>query len=324
MDITQKTDNPVSEAADVSTDVSPGLSPKAREFLILTFGISWTSALLAYLVGVQYGTMLSIAVIMISFMWAPGWTAIIVSVRHGERVRDLCLLRRGRLSWVVVAWLTPTVLVALTIFFGTLIPGVSLSTDFALYLADVGMTAEQVEIAMAQLQRVPVPPLLLFLAQGLLAGVTVNALAALGEELGWRGLLLNEMAPAGFWRGSFFIGAVWGVWHAPIILQGHNFPDNPWLGVVMMTVTTTAVAPVYTYLTLRARTVLAATVLHGAFNGLAALSLVYLSGGTQLLIGPMGVAGTAAALAATGLCVAHDRYVAKERCILPGPLKLQL
>lgn len=53
-------------------------------------------------------------------------------------------------------------------------------------------------------------------------GATVNAVFAFGEEFGWRGYLLWELAPWGFWRASFAIGVVWGLWHAPIIVAGYR------------------------------------------------------------------------------------------------------
>ena len=42
--------------------------------------------------------------------------------------------------------------------------------------------------------------------EDLIAGVTVNAVAGFGEELGWRGFLQKELAFLGFWRSSLLIG----------------------------------------------------------------------------------------------------------------------
>ncbi len=51
----------------------------------------------------------------------------------------------------------------------------------------------------------PVNPFWLAVIQGLVGGVTINAIAGFGEELGWRGLLSKELHPAGFWRSSLLI-----------------------------------------------------------------------------------------------------------------------
>ena len=39
----------------------------------------------------------------------------------------------------------------------------------------------------------PVPPFWIAIVQALIAGITINALAGFGDELGWRGLMLNEL-----------------------------------------------------------------------------------------------------------------------------------
>jgi membrane protease YdiL (CAAX protease family) len=209
-----------------------------------------------------------------------------------------------------------------TIGIGTLLPGVTITTDYAAFLRGLGLPDAQIEASLATLETIPVPVPVFFVLQGLVAGLTINALAALGEELGWRGLLLRELSPLGFWRVSLLTGLVWGIWHAPLIVQGHNFPDAPDVGIVVMTVWTITVTPVFTYLAVRARSVLAPTLLHGSFNAVASLSLVYLTGAGALFVGPVGVAGIGAGLVATAACVLHDRYVAATRVTTGGQLPL--
>ena len=294
---------------------------KVGAFLALAFGISWTSAGALYVAGVELQTITGTVLVVALFMWAPAVAAILVQYRAAGSIRDGCGLHIGRIRWVAVAWLAPLVLVAATIGVGALLSGVSVTTDYGAHLLDLGLPQPQVDEAVAQLEAFPGPPALLFAVQGLGAGLTINALAALGEELGWRGLLLEELSPLGFWKVSVLTGAVWGLWHAPIILQGHNFPEAPVVGVFVMTVATVAVSPVYTYLTVRAESVLAATFFHGSFNGLGALSVVYLAGAGNLLTAPVGVAGIGAALVVTSVCVAHDRIVADESVTTGEPLR---
>jgi len=283
---------------------------KVAEFLAVAFGVSWTSAALVYASGVEYGTLTSTALVVVFFMWAPAFAAVVVQLRRGESVRAGCGLFRGRLRWTAFAWLAPVALVVLTIAVGVIFPSISFSTDYTAFLAEAGLTDEQIEESLAVLDAFPVPPVVLFVVQALVAGATINAAAAVGEELGWRGLLLNELAPLGFWKLSAFTGVVWGVWHAPIVLQGHNFPEAPFVGVAVMTVWTVAVSPVFTYLTLRARSVLAATFFHGTFNASAGFSLLYLTGEGTVFVSPVGIAGIGAAVLATMACVVHDRHVA--------------
>ena len=292
---------------------------KVGEFLALAFGLSWAVAAGLVLAGVEIGTLEWTFFLLVGFMWAPAIAAIVVQWRRGASVRTTCGLAVGRLGWVGLAWVTPVALLAGTVAIATTLPGVSFTTDYGAFLLEAGLPPEAVEEAVAELEALPVPPAVLFVVQGLVVGLTINAVAALGEELGWRGLLLSELAPMGFWKLSILTGAVWGVWHAPIVLQGYNFPDAPVAGVAVMTGWTIVASPAYTYLTVRARSVLAATFLHGSFNGLAGLSLVYLEGST-LLTTPVGVAGIGAALLLTAACVAHDRLGADVPITTGGPL----
>jgi hypothetical protein len=80
-----------------------------------------------------------------------------------------------------------------------------------------------------------------------------------------------------------------------------------------MTGWTVAASPLFTYLAVRAQSVLVAPLLHGSFNAVASLSLVYLTGASALLVGPVGIAGIGAGLLTTAACVVHDRYVAVDR-----------
>lgn len=303
------------------TDESTVRRRTVLAFLAVAFGLSWTSAAALAVADVDLGSLRGTVLLVATYMWAPAVAAVLVRARAGEPIRAGCGLRRGRLRWSGVAWLAPVVLLGLTVAIGAALPGVSITTDYGAALRGLGVPEAQVEASLAALRAIPVPAPVFLVAQGLVAGLTINAVAALGEELGWRGLLLRELSPLGFWRVSLFTGFVWGIWHAPLVLQGHNFPASPAAGVVVMTLWTVAVTPVFTYLTVRARSVLAPTLLHGSFNAVASLSLVYLAGAGALLVGPVGVAGIGAGLVATAVCVVHDRRVATASVTTGRPLQ---
>jgi membrane protease YdiL (CAAX protease family) len=146
-------------------------------------------------------------------MWAPAIAALVTQLWSGDPIRTGCGLVRGRLRWSALAWLTPVGLLGVTIGIGTLLPDVTITTDYAPFLRGLGLPEAQIEASLAALEAVPIPVPVFFVLQGLVAGLTINALAALGEELGWRGLLLRELSPPGFWRVSLLTGLVWGIWH---------------------------------------------------------------------------------------------------------------
>lgn len=112
-----------------------------------------------------------------------------------------------------------------------------------------------------------------------------------GEELGWRGFLQREWASLGFWKSSWLVGLVWGLWHIPFLLHGHNFPGHTYLGVLVMTAWTVLFAPLITYIRYRANSVIAAAVMHGTLNGTAMAPMLVLREGDTLTVGVMGLAG---------------------------------
>src|SRR5262245_43019835 len=191
--------------------------------------------------------------------------------------------------WFLVAWLLPFLIPVATFGVALLFPGVTFSPDkqdnfryLLLKPEQFGIEIETNRFAWA---------VLLTLLQGLVVGITVGALAGFGEELGWRGFLQRELAELGFWKASAIIGLVWGFWHAPLIVQGLNYPDHPWAGVFLTTVLAVLLAPLFSYICLKADSVVAAAIFHGSFNALAALRPLGLEGGNDLLVGETGLAG---------------------------------
>lgn len=174
-----------------------------------------------------------------------------------------------------------------------LFPGVSFSWGMEDLYAKIGnnLSPEQIAVMKQQAAALPLHPFFLSLIQALIAGITINAFFGFGEELGWRGLLQQETARLGFWRSAFLIGLVWGVWHAPIIIQGYNYPQFPVAGLLLMTVWTMLLAPIFSYVRLRAGSVIAAAIIHGSLNASVGLSFMLIKGGNDLLTGEMGLAG---------------------------------
>lgn len=125
----------------------------------------------------------------------------------------------------------------------------------------------------------------------IIAGPTLNAIPALGEELGWRGFLFQELKPLGFWTSSLITGVVWGIWHLPLIINGFNYPETPVAGIFMMVLFTVLLSPIFTHIRERSNTVLVPAVFHGTINTIAGLSLVFLPGASRIVVGINGLAG---------------------------------
>lgn len=145
----------------------------------------------------------------------------------------------------------------------------------------------------AQASTLPSVPVLYLIAVvgGLVAGFTVNGLFAFGEEYGWRGVLMDELAPLGRVRANVLTGVLWGVWHAPIILLGYNCGVHRLGGVVMMC----AWLIPFSFLLYRLReycgSVLPAAIVHGAFNGCEGFFVMFVASGDRLVSAPVGMIG---------------------------------
>jgi CAAX protease family protein len=271
------------------------LSKKALLFLALAYALAWTLGLGFFALGGRLDSGAFVAMAL-AYMFAPATAAIITqTLIWKEPLRELGF-RNPRLPGLALAWLLPVLLVMVALAFSLALPGVSWAKGLdALGVAMAGkLPPEQAAEALKHLEHsfLAKPGVLLLVSffQVLTAGPTINAVAALGEELGWRGLLLRELEPLGFWRSSFVIGFFWGLWHLPLIVAGYNYPGHPVAGPIMMTALTVLLSPLLGYVRWRAQSVFAAAVFHGTFNAAATL-MIFLKGGTPLTIGVTGVIG---------------------------------
>jgi membrane protease YdiL (CAAX protease family) len=278
-------------------------SPSPRTPLILAWiaaagGGSTAAGLVLWLAGDALGDVGRVVVTALT-MFTPLLATLLVQRLSGER-----LLRgvgaRPRLSrWLLVASALGLAVALGATAVGFLLPGVQLDSGVDGLISRVAPYVDDAtrQTLRAQLDALPVHPALLMLPQAAIAGFTVNALFAFGEEIGWRGWLWRELRGLGFWKANLAIGGVWGLWHAPLILNGHNYPDHPLPGIALFTVICALLSPLHSWVRERSGTTWAAAVLHGTMNATAGLTLLVTAGGTDLLVGLPGLAGVLALLA---------------------------
>lgn len=61
----------------------------------------------------------------------------------------------------------------------------------------------------------------------------LNLFFTLGEEYGWRDYLFSKLLPLGVPKAVIISGAIWGIWHIPLVLMGFNYPGHPYTGVLL-------------------------------------------------------------------------------------------
>jgi membrane protease YdiL (CAAX protease family) len=260
-------------------------------FLLIAFGISWPLFVLPLAFrGAAPNVQQTVALVAWSLaMWGPGLGALIATrYAAGESLRTLNLGRLGEKRVYLWAWLLPPVLAIVagifTVVFGLARPDWNLSLIKESFAAVPG--------------GLPVSPWVVVAAQialSLTLAPLFNMIFGMGEELGWRGFLLPRLLPLGQWKAIVLSGAIWGVWHAPAILQGHNFPSAPVLGTLMMVVACILLGTIFSWLYLRTRSPWAPALAHGALNATAGISILFLTpfdttwGGTP--VSPLGWIG---------------------------------
>ena len=255
-------------------------------FLGVTFGLSWTTWAIASIItgaatqGVSASMPMVVIVAVSMFFPLVGAFAANAAAPMEQRI-DLCLRPRikgnGRLY--ASAWLLPAVL---TFIGGTLF--------FLVFPQLFDGDATQLRSAL-EASGVPADQLGLVVMGQLLAAVTVgpliNTIPSLGEEVGWRGMLLPLLCERMSERRAAIVsGIIWGLWHAPIIAMGHNFgmsyPGFPVTGILTMVVACTSIGCLLSWLRLRSGSVWPCAVAHGAINAITNAGVLFSTAGATL------------------------------------------
>ena len=266
-------------------------------YIVLACGLAWLVALPLWL---GDGLREPIAPLLLPvMMYTPAVATLLVVLilrmpPRGERLRFLGmwpLWPAKRVVWMcVLGLLAPVVLV----FAAVLLAGA-----FGWIRLDLlGFSGFEEVLRAHAPEGTPLPPAGLLIGAQLVsipvAAATVNALAAFGEELGWRGFLVPALRPLGTAPALLLSGLVWGLWHAPIILLGYNFDRPDLLGVLLMTGGCIAWGVLFGWLRLRSGSVWPAVFAHGALNASAGMFVWFIAAGTTTdlaLSGALGLAG---------------------------------
>jgi len=101
-----------------------------------------------------------------------------------------------------------------------------------------------------------------------------------GEEYGWRFYLQDRMfALFGGYTGVVLVGLIWGLWHAPMMLIGLNFPRESFLTAnIVYLVYTIFMSVIFGYAVLKTGSIWIAVLLHGLTDMIVNAGRVYISG----------------------------------------------
>jgi membrane protease YdiL (CAAX protease family) len=250
-------------------------------FLVFSFLFSWTFFLIPLTLtslDLQTRQLATIGLWSLG-MFGPGLAALYTNrFILRQPITSLRLNTLGPKRFYLWAWFLPGLLSVTTAIFTILFGLAEFDPQFSFMREGLASAPGGTRI----------DPLLVIIAQsafGILLAPYINALFALGEELGWRGFLLPKLVPLGQWKAIILSGVIWGVWHAPVIVQGHNYPGYPISGIFMMIVLTILLGTILAWLYFETRSPWAPALAHGAFNAAAGLPLLFLKPGFNLAFG---------------------------------------
>lgn len=178
-------------------------------------------------------------------MWMPAVAALVTTLIHQRNIRGLGWAP-GKFKYLALGYLLP-------IFYAAAAYGIVWVTGLGAY--DGSAAAEGGGLAG-------------FLANALTLGILQAALLALGEEIGWRGLLVPQMARiTSVTRTALTTGLIWGLWHVPLILFGNYNAGTPWwYGLLCFTVLIVGMNFAFTWLRLASGSIWPAVIMHASHN----------------------------------------------------------
>ena len=268
-------------------------------FLLITFGLAyvWTMGLIwPRVLGRDAAsftaeeTLINTALTaVLMFFPAIGVLLTRLFTREGFKNSMLRLNLKGNVRYYLIGWFGPMVLTLL----GTALYFAVCPSEFTLTTYKTMLEAQAMSPAAFWAMQ----------AALMLVAPLLNLIPCLGEEWGWRGYLLPKVAQRmKFLPTVLLTGFIWGIWHAPIIVAGHNYgmnyPGYPWWGIIAMCVFCIVVGTLFSYITLKAKSCWPAVFAHGMLNGTASIGVLFLANpmAYDRFMGPVptGVIGAAA------------------------------
>ena len=160
--------------------------------------------------------------------------------------------------------------------------------------AECGYMRLTLEAAGTPAETIPVPLSMLMIIQGLqgmFLGPVMNFVTCFGEEWGWRGYLVPKLSKKFSAVPMIFIsGIIWGLWHAPLTIVGHNYGVGyagfPFTGIFAMCFFCIVMGTFLSYVSLKTGSCIPAVLGHGAINGFAAIGMYFTKDGGNPFIGP--------------------------------------
>ncbi len=182
----------------------------------------------------------------LGLMWSPGIAALLTTFIFQRNLRGLGW-GRGSVRYLLISYALPIAYAGVVYVLVWL-------------LGWGALTTENVPVGQPWPVFVLRNATLLFLLGGFLP--------ALGEEIGWRGLLVPQLAKlTSFTNVALISGAIWAVWHYPLILFADYHATAPrWFALLCFSVMVIGISFPFAWLRLKSGSLWAAAILHASHN----------------------------------------------------------
>ena len=291
---------------------------KLSKYLLWAFGAAWILQIIAGIL-FRKGNSISYSVLLALSMFAP----LLASVMSGAEIRRIGWKPhiKGNFRWILIAWFVPAILgmVGAALYF-LLVPN-AFDTTFAYVrtlLGNEGLSQLESNGLSGQTYAI------ISVVSAITYAPFVNMLFAVGEEAGWRGTMYPILKEHfGIVKGRLIGGAVWGVWHWPImLLAGYEYGTTYWgapvTGPLLFCVITIAMGILLDFLYGKTSCIWVPALCHGAINAFAGVPTLFLNPAyaDKLLLGPLMIgviSGLPLVLTAFILSIREKNTIVKER-----------
>ena len=277
-------------------------------YVALAYGLAWAlwfAVVYPMVNGGGLGTSVQFAIA--AGMFAPAIAAALTRLITKEGFKDAWIKPRAfKKTWryFVLAWVGPLVLILAGAALYFLINPADFDPSMSYVIQATREQAEAMGVEMNVDDETIRLSQIASLAT-LVIAPAINAVTCFGEEWGWRGYLLPHLLERFSIIPTLLIsGIIWGLWHAPITLIGHNYglgyAGYPFTGIAAMCLFCIVVGVFMSYVTLRTGSCLPTVFAHGMVNGSAAMGLIFSATGGNPFVGPAptGIVGGAFFIAA--------------------------
>jgi membrane protease YdiL (CAAX protease family) len=220
----------------------------------------------------------------VGLMWSPGIAALLTQLLLQGSIRGLGW-RWGKTRYQLLSILLPILLISVTygVVWLTGLGGFP-NEDFV-----VNNIESQLDFDATRTQAI-----LIYVAVSGLFGLITTSFTALGEEIGWRGLLVPALSKVtGFTGTALISGIIWALYHYPgILFTDYHSAAPMWYNLLCFTVMAVGFSIPMAWVRLKSGSVWTAMFLHASHNVFVQsifTPLTFDTGPTEYVIDEFGV-----------------------------------